>query len=242
MRTKTAAGRGGRAANGGARAAKEELSRDAVVDRALAIADVEGLDAVTIRRLATEFGVTPMALYWHVSNKDELLAAMGDRLFSDIDVDSLMSSGPWQQQLRRIAAALVHALRAHPAAAMLGAQRVLFSETGCELAERALQLLVKAGFDVGTACDIASYAMQTAVMLVAQRPGDPTSPADERDSLTAAKRAAIAQLPRDRFPLLVESADELTSCDDEEGYYRFGIDLFIAGVEGIQPKGAKRAG
>ncbi|HEY7049051.1 MAG TPA: TetR/AcrR family transcriptional regulator C-terminal domain-containing protein [Jatrophihabitantaceae bacterium] len=242
MRTKTAAGRGGRATHNGARTAKEELNRDAVVDRALAIADVEGLDAVTIRRLATEFGVTPMALYWHVSNKDELLAAMGDRLFADIDVDALVSTGPWQQQLRRITAALVRALRAHPAAAMLGAQRVLFSETGCELAERVLQLLVKAGFGIGTACDIASYAMQTAVMLVAQRPGEPTSPADERDAVTTAKREAIAQLPRDRFPLLVESAEALTSTDDEDAYYRFGIDLFIAGVEGIRPKGAKRAG
>jgi AcrR family transcriptional regulator len=216
-----------------ARQAGEELSRDAVVDRALAIADVEGLDAVTIRRLAQEFRVTPMALYWHVSNKDELLAAMGDRLFAGLDVDRLAGSGSWQQQLRRIIVGIVEALRAHPAAAMLGAQRVLSCDPGREAAERALDLLVKAGFDVGTACDVSRHAMQTAVMLVMQQPGELTTAAELREGVMAEKRAALASLPSDRFPLLVASADALTSCDDEEGYYRFGIDLFVAGVEGM---------
>src|SRR5580704_14285830 len=65
-------------------ATKSELSRLAIVDRALEIADAEGRDAITIRRLAQDFGVTPMALYWHVANKDELLAAMGDRFFDHV--------------------------------------------------------------------------------------------------------------------------------------------------------------
>ncbi|NED59553.1 TetR family transcriptional regulator, partial [Streptomyces sp. SID10244] len=56
------------------------MNREAVVDRALEIADAEGLDAVSIRRMAQEFGVTPMALYWHFNNKDEMRAALGDRL------------------------------------------------------------------------------------------------------------------------------------------------------------------
>ena len=53
----------------------ERLTRAAVAERALRLADAEGLEAVTIRRLAQELGVTPMALYWHFKNKDELLAA-----------------------------------------------------------------------------------------------------------------------------------------------------------------------
>jgi AcrR family transcriptional regulator len=46
------------------------LSREAVIDRALDVADREGLAAVSIRRIAQDFDVTPMALYWHVKNKD----------------------------------------------------------------------------------------------------------------------------------------------------------------------------
>ncbi len=67
---------------------RTDLSRAAIVDRALSIADAEGLDAVTIRRLGQELGVTPMALYWHVKNKEELLDAMGDRLFDDVVIDA----------------------------------------------------------------------------------------------------------------------------------------------------------
>ena len=50
------------------------------------MADLDGLAAVSIRRIAQDFGVTPMALYWHVKNKDELLAAMGDRILSAVDM------------------------------------------------------------------------------------------------------------------------------------------------------------
>src|SRR4028119_2254718 len=55
------------------------LTPQAVVEGALALADAEGLGAVTIRRLAKELGVTPMALYWHFRSKDELLEGMAAR-------------------------------------------------------------------------------------------------------------------------------------------------------------------
>ena len=83
-------------------AAKADLSRETIVDRALVIADSEGLAAVTVRRIALEFGVTPMALYWHVANKDELLAAMGDQFFADLKV---AEHEDWVEQLRAILAA-----------------------------------------------------------------------------------------------------------------------------------------
>jgi len=54
-------------------ATRGRLSREAIVVGAIALADAEGLDAVTIRRLAQEHGVTPMAMYWHFSDKDSLL-------------------------------------------------------------------------------------------------------------------------------------------------------------------------
>src|SRR5579875_3322686 len=94
-------------------AAKAELSRATIVDRALEVADSEGLDAVTIRRLAQDLGVTPMALYWHVRNKDELLDAMGDRLYASLSYDT-GADAPWDEQLRAVVRALVDALRQHP--------------------------------------------------------------------------------------------------------------------------------
>src|ERR1041384_6560467 len=66
---------------------RTRLSKQAVVQRALALADADGLDALTIRRLATELSVTPMALYWHFRNKEELLGGPADQAWSELDTD-----------------------------------------------------------------------------------------------------------------------------------------------------------
>ena len=62
------------------------LQRDRIVQHALELADPEGLDAVSFRRLAADFGVTPMALYRHVADRDDLFAAMSDLVLAEIEV------------------------------------------------------------------------------------------------------------------------------------------------------------
>ena len=98
--------------------ARERLSRDTIVDGAIALADAEGLDAVTIRRLAQDHKVTPMALYWHFKDKGELLDGIGERLFADVRLPA-PSRKPWPEQLRSILEALLDALRPHPEVAGL---------------------------------------------------------------------------------------------------------------------------
>jgi TetR/AcrR family tetracycline transcriptional repressor len=209
---------------------KSDLSREAIVERALAVADTEGLDAVTIRRIAQDFGVTPMALYWHVQNKDELLAAMGQAFFRGMG-RRYGRTGRWDEQLRGVLEALIAALREHPAAAELSLGQVLACEEGQEIAEFTLGLLREAGFDVTDAADIARLAMQVAIMLVTQQAGEELqTPADERDAVLAQKRAALHQLPAERFPRLLEATDALTDCADVDGYYASGVEMFIAGV------------
>lgn len=219
-------------------AVRAELTRDAIVDRALAIADLEGSDAITIRRLANEFGVTPMALYWHVKNKDELLGAMGDRFYEELP--PLDDSGSWADRLRAVMEALVVSLRNHPGSAHLAAHRVLANEAGQELTEKTLGLLRGAGFSITQASDVARSALQSAVMLVTQMAGAEVAvAADEREAVLQAKRAAITALPADRYPNLVACVEALTDCEDENEYYDFGVDLFIAGVERLNAS-AKR--
>ena len=206
------------------------LSREAVVDHALAVADTDGLAAVSIRRIAQDLGVTPMALYWHVQNKDELLAAMGDRILESVDLPDL-DPGRELEQLREILAALVDGLRRHPGCTGLAQSRILQCDSGRELAEHALEVLRANGFDVRQSADLSRAALQAAVMLVSGRPGaETTVPRVERDAVMAAKRSALVGLPVDRFPHLVECAEALTDCDDEAAYYGAGIDLFLAGV------------
>jgi AcrR family transcriptional regulator len=207
---------------------KTELSRAAIVDRALAIADTEGRDAITIRRLAQEFGVTPMALYWHVSNKDDLLAAMGDWFFEHVAVPA---DGDWQSRLSGIVHSLIDALRAHPESAHLAPPRVLQSDAGRNLTEQTLALLRAEGLSVAQAADIARTALQTAVRLVTERAGyEGGVAAGDVQEVLAAKRRAISALPVEQYPNLVEAADAFTECADVDAYYRFGVELFLGGI------------
>lgn len=209
----------------------DELTRESIVEVALSQADADGLDSVTIRRLAQHFSVTPMALYWHVTNKDELLAAMGDQVFDALELPS--GDGlAWHEHYRLLLDALLSVLRAHPGAVDLAAMRVLQNEPGRELTERALALLRGAGLSVQASADIARGSLQTMMMLVSSQPGVELGvPATERAQVLADKAAALAQLPVDRYPNLVECGPALVDCDDEMVYYRDGVGLFLAGVQ-----------
>ncbi|WP_051265671.1 TetR/AcrR family transcriptional regulator [Nakamurella lactea] len=218
--------------------AAPELSRESLIDHALDLADREGLDAVAIRRIATDFGVTPMALYWHVKNKDELLDAMGDRIFQSLSIPP--AGADWLDQVRAALVSLVDVLRRHPGSVDLAMARVLLSPEGQLLAERTLGALRGAGFSVRQAADLARQALFTAVMLVQGRPGaEIDTHEDERAAKTAAKTAAIAGLSTAQFPNLVDCAEALTNCDDEDAYYGGGIDLYVAGVEELHRKAAR---
>jgi len=86
-----------------------------VVEAALHMADAGGLDAVSLRRLASMFGVTPMALYRHVRDKDHLLDLMAGRLLEELDV-VIDGASTWQEELRRLGTSFLALVAAHPAA------------------------------------------------------------------------------------------------------------------------------
>ena len=75
------------------------LSRDAIVDAALAILDADGVDALTIRRLGQELGTGSATLYWHIAGKDELCELVYDRIMGEIELPDPEPSR-WQEQIR----------------------------------------------------------------------------------------------------------------------------------------------
>jgi TetR/AcrR family tetracycline transcriptional repressor len=214
--------------------AAPKLSKAAVVERALSLADELGLEALTIRRLAQELGVTPMALYWHFRSKEELLAGLGDRVWADIDTD-VDPAADWPAQLRGLLDSLVQMLREHPSASqLLLAGEKLHGEASIAATETALAILRRAGFGPEQASEIARGALWTGLTLVMSEPGfDPAGTPEERTELMRQSRIRLAMLPPDRFPCVVEAAGPLTACDDPDFHYQFGIDLFIAGVVAV---------
>lgn len=116
-----------------------------VVRTSLAIADAEGLDRLSMRRLATELQVTPMAIYHYVESKDELLDLVADESLKNlpaVDVDA-----PWTEELKRVFLAFHRLYLAHPTLAYVMAQRPMEGPTAVAVAERLLTLLLKGGLD-----------------------------------------------------------------------------------------------
>ncbi|GAA0942958.1 TetR family transcriptional regulator ActII [Kribbella koreensis] len=212
----------------------KRLDPHTLATSALEIADAEGLDALTIRRLAQLHDVTPMALYRHFSDKDDLLAAVGDRILADIALPE-PTGEPWDIQLQAVLTALVKALRPHPKAAGLTLYRILVSPDGLALAERTMELLVEGGFSTDNAAEVGRQSVCSLITLVTAEPGatEDTDPVAREDGLRA-KRASLAALSPHRYPLITAAADTLICPASHDQYYGLGIDLVVAGIRGVR--------
>ena len=199
------------------------------------LADAAGLDGLTIRKLAQELGVTPMALYWHFRSKDELLDGLAERVWSEIDID-VDAAASWPDQLRGLLESLLQVLRAHPAAPALLLHKESPNEFFLRATETTLDVLRNAGFDPRYASEIARTALWTGITLVMSEAGITSLDADDRTELQRRKQVVFATLPSVRFPRLVECAAPMTACDDPDFHYQLGIDVFIAGVQAMAAK------
>jgi TetR/AcrR family transcriptional regulator, tetracycline repressor protein len=218
------------------RTTKERLSRDTVTERALAMADAEGIEALTIRRLATDLGVTPMALYWHFADKERLLDGMAELVLSQVKLPVDDESRPWDQRLREVLDQLLGVLAAHPSVTDVVKTRILQSEPGLELTERVLGLLRGAGFSPGQSAQQAVYALLFIVGLVTGEPGLMHGEEDDeaRDARLRGKWASLQALSPKRYPHVLEAALPLTSCDDSQEWRAAGLDLLLCGLRDMQ--------
>jgi TetR/AcrR family tetracycline transcriptional repressor len=212
---------------------RARLTKAAVVDRALALVDKTGLDALTIRKLATELGVTPMALYWHFRSKDDLLEGLGERLWSEIDL-TVDRAAPWTEQIRSLLESLLKVMRAHPAAPGLLLQtKKLSAEAQLNATELTLDILRTAGFSPEDASMAARSVLWTGIMLVMSEPGIESLDDAERTEVQRKKQVGLATQSPVKFPRLVECALPMTACDNPEDHYKFGVDLFVGGLAAI---------
>jgi AcrR family transcriptional regulator len=106
---KPAAGRPGRPRSG-----EERLSRHAILEAALRIVDAEGIDSMTMRRLASTLGVNPMSIYHHLPNKAAVFAGLAELVFEALEAVAPDDSVRWQDELANAARAYRDGLRAHP--------------------------------------------------------------------------------------------------------------------------------
>lgn len=197
--------------------------------RALALADAEGLEAVTIRRLAADQGVTPMALYWHFRDKEVLLDAVVERVLEEVvlplpargelsHASSAERSGDWRGRLREVMTALLGTLRRHPGVVSLVPARLQGSASGLQISEEFFAALADAGFTREQSARIGTQALHLLVALVTSEPGRaPTGDTARGAAARASAEAArLTALHPDRYAHVIACAPTLQQAESHE--------------------------
>ena len=207
------------------------LSAQRVVVEAVRLADRDGVDGLSMRRLAGELGAGAMSLYHYVANKDELLDAMIDVVFGEIELPP--DDTDWQSALRRRATSARHVLARHPWAVSLMESRTTPGPANLRHREAVAACLRRAGFSVVMATH-ANWVLDSYVYGFAlQEAALPFDTAQELSDLT--DDVYLPQLPPDEFPYLNESAAALAAAGyDPAEEFLFGLDLVLGALEPLR--------
>jgi len=204
------------------------LTRDRILRAAIGIADEEGLDALTMRRLGQELGVQAMSLYNHVANKDDLYAGIVDLAMSEIEPPS--PDLDWKTSLRQSAISAHEAFVRHPWACSLNTATPRISDERMEWMEGVLRTLREAGFSPNMTHHayhaLDSHITGFTLWIV-------NMPFDSREEMLDLAAQWMPLVSADRFPYVLEHAQEhLEDPDpDEPGEFEFGLDLILEGLE-----------
>jgi AcrR family transcriptional regulator len=213
------------------------LSRERVLEAAVALADEAGVEALSMRKLAQELGVVPMALYKHVSNKEELLDGMVDVVMDQINaVVSEIDVGPdgWKTAMRRRILAAREILLRHSWAPRLMESRTNMSPTMVRYFDSLIGLLLEAGFSI----DLTHHALHA---LGSRALGFTQELYDDSEELDPAAIETLVRQMAGQYPNIAEmlsaiSHDDETTlgwCDDQFEF-EFALDLMLDGLERLR--------
>ena len=204
------------------------LSRRRVLDAALALADRDGVGALSMRKLAQELGVEAMSLYHHVAGKDAILDGIVDVVFAEIELPS--GEGGWKAAMRRRAVSAREALRRHPWATALMESRSTPGPANLRHHDAVLGVLRNAGFSVELAAHAYSLLDAYIYGFALQ---ESSLPFDTPEETAEVASSIMDGFPADAFPYLTEIAVEhvLQPGYDYGNEYRFGLELILDGLE-----------
>jgi AcrR family transcriptional regulator len=202
--------------------AVDPRSREALAAAGLELLDREGLDALTMRRLATAAGVGTMTLYGYFRDKDDLLDAVIDAAAARHAIPELR--GDWRAQLRTLFAHFEAVLAAHPALVAVRLRRPILTTGGFRVTEQGMRILLEAGFDRAQAARAFRALFVHSFGSAGLRPhgGNPGE--------DASVRAAIAALPAAEFPALAASAPELAATMEPDAQFAADLELILDGL------------
>lgn len=207
---------------------RPRLSKQRVLDAALAIADQGGLAGLTIRSLASELDARPMSVYYYVASKDELLDALVDVVFGEIELPD--RDGDWRTEMRRRAQSARARLKEHRWAIGLLESRTSPGPATLRHHDAVLACLRHAGFSAELTAHayalidsyIYGFALQEASL-----------PFEGPESVGEVAEPIMALMAGGEYPAMVEMATTyyLQAGYDFADEFEFGLDLILDGLE-----------
>jgi AcrR family transcriptional regulator len=203
---------------------RPQLSRDAIVAAALKVVESDGGDALTMRRVADQIGVSASALYGYVANKEELVQLVLEQIIGEIPVPE--TAGPWQDTVRGFAREMLGMFQRHPGVAGLTLGRV---PSGPSLLAGA-EYLLAAMRGAGLPDQVAAFAGDLGSLYVGAfaYEQDVAPPAPHAD-VAAQVAAWFSALPADQFPNLVAVAGKMAAGTAEDRF-EWGLDIIVRGL------------
>ena len=216
---------------------KAPLSRAAIVDAALRVLDVEGVDRLSMRRVGEELGAGAASIYWHVRNKDELLQLVFERVMDEAELPPPDPSR-WQEQLGMLAVQMRAILNRHRDVARISLGRAPTGPTVAVFTEWMFTLLKP----VGIPDKVIAYLGDLFGLYVGAFAFEESLGADAFDTqgqppeqFLEMIKDYMRSLPEDRFPYTRQAAD-LIFAGDRDDRYAFGVDLMIRGLQTFATK------
>ena len=207
-------------------ARREPLTRERIVEAALHVMDSEGLEAVTMRRIGRELGVEAMSLYNHVEDKDDILNAVTERVFTEFDYPEF--NGDWDVDARAMAREWRRLLNMHPSVCQLLAERhkPLEGLAAFGAMDAALGLLRRAGLSDRDAAQafnaLGSYILGYVTMEQGLMLGNDEEHAKQHD-------LAMGALQGSGLVNVVACLPHFADCNTDQ-QFDFGLDLIFRGV------------
>lgn len=204
------------------------LSKERVIQAAVALADASGFESLSMRKLAEDLGAAPMALYRHVANKEDLLDGMIDIVFSEIDFPS--RSADWKSAMRERGISARKALRRHPWAIGRMESRMNPGPASAQHHNSTMGCLREAGFQFRSAVHAYSVLDSYTYGFALQEKSSPFETPEESADMA---KITVGSMGAD-YPYLAEVVVELgKSGYDYAEEFEFGLNLILNGLEGF---------
>jgi AcrR family transcriptional regulator len=209
-------------------APRAPLTRQRVLQAAVALADEGGIESLTMRKLGQALGVEAMSLYHHVTNKDGLLDGMVDLVFGEIDLPA--DGVGWKAAMRRRAVSARAALRRHPWAIGLMESRSTPGPANLRHHDAVIGCLRHAGFSVALTAHAYSLLDSYVYGFALE---EASLPFDTPEETAEVAQSMMAEFPVDAYPHLTELAVEhvLQPGYDYGDEFEYGLDLILDGLE-----------